>query len=43
MIVGGCLCNGVRYEYSGAIEEISMCHCSMCRADGLHQHPESRV
>lgn len=31
MIVGGCLCNGVRYEYSGAIEEISMCHCSMCR------------
>ena len=31
MIVGGCLCNGVRYQYSGAIEEISMCHCSMCR------------
>lgn len=31
MIVGGCLCNGVRYEYDGNIEEISMCHCSMCR------------
>lgn len=31
MIVGGCLCNGVRYEYHGEIEEISMCHCSMCR------------
>lgn len=31
MIVGGCLCNEVRYEYDGAIEEISMCHCSMCR------------
>lgn len=31
MIVGGCLCNGVRYEYDGSIEEISMCHCSMCR------------
>jgi hypothetical protein len=31
MIVGGCLCNGVRYEYDGAIEEISICHCSMCR------------
>ena len=31
MIVGGCLCNGVRYEYDGVIEEISMCHCSVCR------------
>ena len=31
MIVGGCLCNQVRYEYDGLIEEISMCHCSMCR------------
>ena len=31
MIVGGCLCNGVRFEYHGEIEEISMCHCSMCR------------
>lgn len=31
MIVGGCLCNGVRYEYDGEIEEVSICHCSMCR------------
>ena len=31
MIRGGCLCNGVRYEYQGEIQEISMCHCSMCR------------
>lgn len=31
MIVGGCLCGGVRYEYHGEIQEISMCHCSMCR------------
>ncbi len=31
MIVGGCLCGGVRYEYKGLIEEVSMCHCSMCR------------
>jgi hypothetical protein len=31
MIVGGCLCNEVRYEYDGEIQEISMCHCSMCR------------
>ncbi|HEY6642153.1 GFA family protein [Povalibacter sp.] len=31
MIRGGCLCHGVRYEYSGSIAEISLCHCSMCR------------
>ena len=31
MITGGCLCNGIRYEYDGEIDEISMCHCSMCR------------
>lgn len=31
MIVGGCLCGGVRYEYDGSIGEISICHCSMCR------------
>lgn len=31
MIVGSCLCGGVRYEYLGEIDEISMCHCSQCR------------
>ncbi len=31
MITGGCLCGGVRYAYDGEIQEISMCHCSMCR------------
>lgn len=31
MIKGSCLCGGVRYEYDGAIEEISICHCSQCR------------
>ena len=31
MIVGGCLCGGIRYQYDGDIEEISLCHCSMCR------------
>jgi len=31
VIQGSCLCGGVRYEYEGAIEEISMCHCSQCR------------
>jgi len=31
VIVGGCLCRGVRYEYHGEIDEISICHCSQCR------------
>ncbi len=31
MIEGSCLCGGVRYEYDGEIEEISICHCSQCR------------
>ena len=31
MIEGSCLCGGVRYEYDGAIDEISICHCSQCR------------
>jgi len=31
MLIGGCLCGGVRYQYDGEIEEISLCHCSMCR------------
>ena len=31
MLTGGCLCGGVRYEYHGEIQEISMCHCSQCR------------
>ena len=31
MIKGSCLCGGIRYEYDGEIEEISICHCSQCR------------
>lgn len=31
MIEGTCLCGGVRYEYAGEIEEISICHCAQCR------------
>lgn len=31
MLTGGCLCDGVRYEYDGVIGEISLCHCSQCR------------
>ncbi|MFT3777730.1 MAG: GFA family protein [Ottowia sp.] len=28
---GSCLCGGVRYAYRGAIDEISMCHCTQCQ------------
>lgn len=28
---GSCLCGRVQYQYSGDIDEISMCHCSQCR------------
>jgi hypothetical protein len=31
MIEGGCLCGGIRYQYDGEIEEISLCHCAQCR------------
>lgn len=31
MIKGSCLCGGIRYEYAGEIQEISMCHCAQCR------------
>ncbi len=28
---GGCLCGTVRFEISGSINDIIMCHCSLCR------------
>jgi hypothetical protein len=28
---GGCLCQAVRYEITGAIEKIFFCHCRRCR------------
>ena len=31
MIKGSCLCGKVSYEFDGVIEEIAMCHCSLCR------------
>lgn len=31
MIEGSCLCGKVSYEFDGEIEEIAMCHCSLCR------------
>lgn len=31
MHTGSCLCGRVCYEYSGDIEEVSMCHCKQCQ------------
>ena len=28
---GGCLCGKVRFEITGKIKSIIMCHCSLCR------------
>lgn len=31
MRTGGCLCGAVRYEVTGEIAPIQLCHCSQCR------------
>lgn len=31
MIRGSCLCGAVRYEVTGALGPVALCHCSMCR------------
>lgn len=31
MYKGSCLCNAVRYEVTGPINNIVCCHCSICR------------
>lgn len=31
VLEGCCLCGKVRYEYTGDITEIAMCHCAQCR------------
>jgi hypothetical protein len=28
---GGCLCGGVRFEVSGPLRDVVVCHCRMCR------------
>jgi len=33
---GGCLCGAVRYEIGGPDPAIDICHCSMCRRQGVH-------
>ena len=35
MIQGSCLCEGVKYRYTKAIDEVAICHCNQCkRAQG---------
>ena len=31
MVRGSCLCGDIRFEYSRAVTEIYLCHCSLCR------------
>jgi hypothetical protein len=31
MLKGSCLCGKIQYQYSGDLNEISMCHCEQCR------------
>ena len=35
MIKGSCLCEEVKYQYDGSINEVAVCHCNQCkRAQG---------
>ena len=31
MTTGGCLCGSVRFEVSGPLRDVVVCHCRMCR------------
>jgi hypothetical protein len=33
---GGCLCGAVRYEVTGALRDVIVCHCAMCRRTHGH-------
>ena len=33
---GGCLCGAVRYEVTGALRNVIVCHCAMCRRTHGH-------
>jgi hypothetical protein len=33
---GGCLCGAVRYELTGPLRDVVLCHCSMCRKTHGH-------
>ena len=31
IVKGSCLCGNIRYEYTGLLSPVTMCHCSQCR------------
>jgi hypothetical protein len=31
MLTGSCLCGGVRYQVTGTLGPVALCHCTMCR------------
>ena len=33
---GSCLCGAVRYEVTGALRDVVLCHCRMCRKSHGH-------
>jgi hypothetical protein len=33
---GGCLCGAVRYEVTGTLRDVTVCHCAMCRRTHGH-------
>jgi hypothetical protein len=33
---GGCLCGGVRYDVTGPLRDVVVCHCSRCRRTHGH-------
>jgi len=33
---GSCLCGAVRYEVHGALRDVLLCHCAMCRKTHGH-------
>jgi hypothetical protein len=36
-LAGSCLCGAVKYEVHGGVDDITYCHCAMCRkAHGWH-------
>ena len=35
-LTGSCLCGAVRYEVTGALRDVVVCHCEMCRKSHGH-------